>query len=137
MNHVFKYLTFLTDQTMLLFSCSVVSNSLWPHGLSLTISGSLPKFMLIASVMPSSHLSLWKWKLLSRVQLFATPWTILSMVWHLLQKDWDRRRRGCQRMRWLDGILLLNSLGHLSVILKFSLILSNQLKPSEQSAEGL
>ena len=30
-----------------------------------------------------------------------------------------------------------NSLGPLSVILKFSLILSNQLKPSEQSAEGL
>ena len=134
MNHILKYLplTFVTDQTMLLFSGSVVSDSLWPHGLSLTISGSLPNFMSIASVMPPSHLRLWKWNLLSRVQLFATPWTIQSDA-HF-KKD---RRRGCQRMRWLDGNLLLNSLGPLSVILKFSLILSNQLKPSEQSAEGL
>ena len=45
----------------------VVSDSLWPHGLhaahqaslSLTIFQSSPKFMSIASVMPSSYLVLW------------------------------------------------------------------------------
>ena len=49
-----------------LFNCPVVFNSLQPHGLqhsqdflSLTISQSLPKFMSIALVMPSSHLILW------------------------------------------------------------------------------
>ena len=40
-----------------------MSNSLQPHGLQhtrpLTISWSLPKFMSIASVIPSSHLDLW------------------------------------------------------------------------------
>ena len=50
------------------FVCSFTSHSLGPHGLqaslcqaslSLTISWSLPKFMSIASVMPSSHLILW------------------------------------------------------------------------------
>ena len=48
-------------RSFLLFSCPVVYNSLRPHGLqharpppSLTISLSLPKFMFIASVMPSS-----------------------------------------------------------------------------------
>ena len=46
---------------LMLFSCSVVSNSLRPHGLqhgsavSFTISQSLLKFMSIESVMPSSH----------------------------------------------------------------------------------
>ena len=55
----------------MLFSCAVMSDSLWPHRLqhtrplcpspplSLTISRSLPKFMSIASVMPSSHLIFW------------------------------------------------------------------------------
>ena len=50
----------------LLFSHPVMSNSLLPPWtaacqafLSLTISRSLPKFMFIASVMPSSHLILW------------------------------------------------------------------------------
>ena len=48
-----------------LFSHPVMSNSLWPHGpahqasLSLTISWSFPKFMSIALVMQSSHLTLW------------------------------------------------------------------------------
>ena len=52
-------------KSLLLFSCPVMSNSLRHHGLqhartlSLTISRSLPKFMSIASVMPSSHLILW------------------------------------------------------------------------------
>ena len=47
------------------YCCSVLSDSLRPHGLqharplSLTVSRSLPKFMSTASVMPSSHLTLW------------------------------------------------------------------------------
>ena len=44
---------------LLLFSPPVMSDSFWPHGLqaflSFTISQSVPKFMSIASVMPSSH----------------------------------------------------------------------------------
>ena len=49
---------------LLLFSHPVMPNSLWPHGLqhvslSLTVSWSLPKFMSIALVIPSSHLILW------------------------------------------------------------------------------
>ena len=47
-------------------SCPVVSDSLQPHGLaghhaslSTTSSQSLPKFMSIALVMPSTHLILW------------------------------------------------------------------------------
>ena len=53
---------------LLLFIHPVVSNTLWSHGfsssahhtsLSLTISWSLPKFMSVAPVMPSSHLILW------------------------------------------------------------------------------
>ena len=50
---------------LLLFSCSVVSDSLltlWTAAgqasLSLTVSRSLPKFMSVTSVMPSSHLTL-------------------------------------------------------------------------------
>ena len=51
-----------------MFSCPVMSDSLCPAtpwtasrqaSLSLTISGSLPKFMFTPSVMPSSHLILW------------------------------------------------------------------------------
>ena len=50
---------------MLLFSHQVISDSATPWttahqaSLSLTISWSLPKFMFIASVMPSSYLILW------------------------------------------------------------------------------
>ena len=49
---------------MLLFSCQVISDSVTPSTaahqafLSLTISQSLPNFMSIASVIPSSHLIL-------------------------------------------------------------------------------
>ena len=48
---------------MLLFSCSVLSNSLWPHGLKhtripSTVSQSLLRLMSIESVMPSNHLIL-------------------------------------------------------------------------------
>ena len=49
---------------VLLFSCQVVSDSSWPHGLwgqtslSLTVSQSLPKFMSIESVMLLNHLFL-------------------------------------------------------------------------------
>ena len=47
----------------MLFSCQVVFSSWQHHGLrqaslSLTISGSLPKFMPVESVMPSNHLIL-------------------------------------------------------------------------------
>ena len=50
---------------LLLFSHPVITNSAtpWPAALqvslSLTISWSLPKFMSVASVIPSSHLILW------------------------------------------------------------------------------
>ena len=51
---------------LLLFSHPVMSDSLRPHGLQHTRPpcpspslGSLPKFMFIASVMPSNHLILW------------------------------------------------------------------------------
>ena len=45
----------------MLFSCQVMSLKTAAHqaSLSLTISWSLPKFMSIASVMPTSHLILW------------------------------------------------------------------------------
>ena len=50
---------------MLLFSCSAMSNSLWPHGLQhprlpcpSSISQSLLKLLSIESVMPSNHLIL-------------------------------------------------------------------------------
>ena len=51
----------LNTQHMLMFSRPVMCNSLWSHrlqqaSLSLTISWSLPKFMSIASVMPSHPL---------------------------------------------------------------------------------
>ena len=45
---------------LLLLSCPVLSDSLWPHGLSLTIFWSLPELMFIASVMLFSHLILWR-----------------------------------------------------------------------------
>ena len=52
-----------TYKYLLLFGLPVMSNSLRPPGvqasLSLTIFRSLPKFMSIALVMPSSHLILW------------------------------------------------------------------------------
>ena len=54
----------LTNDIMLLLSCYIVSDSLWPHELncqdplSSTISRSLLRFMPIASVMPSNHLIL-------------------------------------------------------------------------------
>ena len=49
------------DFSSVQFSCSVVSNSLWPHGLqhqaslSITNSWSLLKLMSIESVIPSNH----------------------------------------------------------------------------------
>ena len=56
----------------MLFSCQVVFSSWQHHGLrqaslSLTISGSLPKFMPVESVMPSNHLILGHPLLLSPV----------------------------------------------------------------------
>ena len=58
-------LQIMLQWTLLWFSHPLVSNSLWPMdcsnetSLSLTLSWSLPKFMSIVSVMPSSHLILW------------------------------------------------------------------------------
>ena len=52
----------LLPGSLLLFSCSVTSDSLWPHGhqafLSFTISQSLLKLMSIELVMPLNHLVL-------------------------------------------------------------------------------
>ena len=55
----------MTDLSSVQFSCSVVFNSLWLHGLknaqvspSITNSQSVPKPMSIESVMPSNHLIL-------------------------------------------------------------------------------
>ena len=62
---------------LLLFNLPVVSNSVTPWAaacqasLSLTISQSLPKFMFIALVMPSSHLILW-WPLLLLPSIFPS-----------------------------------------------------------------
>ena len=61
---------------VLLFSGPIVSYSLRLHGLqhtmlSFTISRSLPKFMSIALVMPSSHLILW-WPLLLLPSIFPS-----------------------------------------------------------------
>ena len=58
--------TFTAENTerLVFFSCSVVSDSLWPHGLqqagllSFTISQNLLKLMPIESVMPSNYLIL-------------------------------------------------------------------------------
>ena len=63
----------------MLFSCPVVSNSVIPWtvacqaSLSLTISRSLPKFMFIVLVMPSSHLILWS-PLLLLPSIFPSIW---------------------------------------------------------------
>ena len=42
-------------------------------------------------------------------------WIFCSEVWRIFSKDVGRRRRGQQRMRWLDGIIDLMdmSLGEL------------------------
>ena len=50
----------LTEDLLLLFSCSVMYDTLWSHGLqSFTTSLSLLKFMSIESVMSSNHLVLY------------------------------------------------------------------------------
>ena len=72
---VFLYcLSILVSFGSVQFSCSVMSNSLWPHefaacqaSLSITNSRSLLKLMSIKSVMPSSHL------ILCRPLLFLPP----------------------------------------------------------------
>ena len=62
---ILNHITSNVIHTLLLFSHPAVSDSLSPWTaarqsfLSLTISWHLPKFMSIASVMPSSHLILW------------------------------------------------------------------------------
>ena len=57
---LFSYWEGYCQTFLLLFSHPVVSGSLRPQvTLCLTISQSLPKFMFIASVMPSSHLIIW------------------------------------------------------------------------------
>ena len=71
---------------LLLFSCPVVSNSATPWtaacqaSLSLTISQSLPKFMSIALVMPSSHLILWH-PLLLLPSIFPSIRDFSNSIW--------------------------------------------------------
>ena len=73
----------------LLFSCPVVSDSLWPHGLQhpgLPVPHHLPelefaKFIFIASVMPSSLLILWcllllLLSILTSIRDFSNEWCI-------------------------------------------------------------
>ena len=73
------------------FSCSVVSNSLWPHGhstqasLSITNSRNLLRLMSIESVMPSNHLILCRSLLLSpsvfpRIRVFSNE-SVLPIRW--------------------------------------------------------
>ena len=76
-------------RTLLLFSCQVVSDSLQPHwtaacqaSVSLTISRSLPKFMSIELVIPSSHLILCC-PLLLLPLIFPNMWPLFSGG-----KDW-------------------------------------------------
>ena len=66
-HYLLKWITFFYPITfvslsILFFSLSVMSDSLWPHGLkaslSFTISQSLLKFMSFESVMPSNNLIL-------------------------------------------------------------------------------
>ena len=62
--YIYIYIYIYIMHYLLLFSQSVMSNSLWPHGLacqaflSFTISQSLLKLMSIESMMPSNHLIL-------------------------------------------------------------------------------
>jgi len=81
--------------TSVQFSCSVVSNSLWPHGLqhkaspSITNSQSLLKLMSIESVMPSNHLILCHPLLLlpsifPSIRVFSNE-SVLSIRW---PKNW-------------------------------------------------
>ena len=62
MKSVHRKLQNTVETNLVQFSCSVVFNSLWPHGrqtsLSITNSQSLLKLMSIESVMPSNHLIL-------------------------------------------------------------------------------
>ena len=79
-----------------LFNCPVVFNSLRPHGLqhsqdslSLTISQSLPKFMSIALVIPSSHLILWYPLLLPSIFSNIRDFTSESSVYIRWPKYWS------------------------------------------------
>ena len=80
-----------------MLSQSVVSDSLQPHelhaahqaSLSITNSRSSPKLMSIESAMPSSHLMQRSDSLEKTLMLGGIG---------------GRRKRGWQRMRWLDGI---------------------------------
>ena len=72
---------------LLLFSCPVVSYSMTPWTaacqtfLSLPISRSLPKFMSIASMMPSSHLILWELLFLPLIFPSIRAFSNKSAVW--------------------------------------------------------
>ena len=86
------------DQSLLLFSCSSVSNSFWPHGLQHTrlpcpsLYPSLPKFMSIDLMMPSNHLILCHLLLLlpsifPSIRVFF-PRAILKVL--TMHKHWDK-----------------------------------------------
>ena len=102
------------------YRCSVVSDSVSlsaaasQASLSFTISQSLVRLMPIESMMPSNNLilkeinpdSLEGLVLKLKLQYFGhLMWRADSLEKTLmLGKIEDRRRRGWQRMRWLDGI---------------------------------
>ena len=79
----------------LLFSCPVVSAYVTPWtaahqgSLSLTIYRSLPKFMSVASVMPSSQLVLWRPLLLLSVSPSIRHFSNESAVHIRRPKDWS------------------------------------------------
>ena len=76
--------------TLLMFSCSIVSDSLRPHGpchasLSFTISQCLLKLMSIESVMPSNHI------------IFCCPFLYLTSI---LSSIRDFSKESVLHIRW-------------------------------------
>ena len=95
------------------FSCLVMSDSATPWtaacqaSLSISNSRSPPKSISIKSVMLSNHLILCCGMMLKlKLQYFGhLMWRVDPLEETLmLEGIWGRRRRGQQRMRWLDGI---------------------------------
>ena len=113
------------DDLVLLFSFSVMSNSLWPHGpqasLSITSYRSSLKPMSIALVMPSNHLILCRPLLLPpsiflSIRVFSSE-SVLHIRW---PKDWSfsfnispsNEHPGLisLRMDWLDLLAIQGTL---------------------------
>ena len=60
-------------------SCTIGGNVNWYSDHGEQCDGSLTDWKQNYHMMQQSHSWVWKWKLLSCVQLFATPWAIQSM----------------------------------------------------------